>query len=77
MGQHVVFTCCLVNEEYIRIDIHKDGALLEMNSPSQLDMGEIPSVVINDLDISNMIHTLKCIQKKRNALMVKTGGKLR
>lgn len=66
MGQPVVFQCNLEKDEYIRIDSHKYGALIEMHSPSQLNMGEIPSVVLNDLDISNMIHTLKCIQKERN-----------
>lgn len=66
MSKPVVFTCEIEREEYIRVDTHKYGALIEMHSPSQLNMGEIPSVVLNDLDISNLINTLKYIQKERN-----------
>lgn len=64
-GLPIVFHCDLESEEYIKVDSHQFGALFEMHSPSQLNMGEIPSVVLNDLDISNMINTLKCIQNER------------
>jgi len=66
MGQPVVFTCEMEKEEYLRVKDHPYGALIEMHSPSQVNMGETPSVVLNDLEIANMIYTLKCIQKERN-----------
>lgn len=62
MGKPVVFTCCLENEEWIKVDKHSKGkVLLEMYSPSQTAMDENGQIVLNRLDAENLAYTIKQI----------------
>ncbi|AXF39855.1 hypothetical protein BMBphi_gp007 [Bacillus phage vB_BthS_BMBphi] len=61
MGKPVVFTCCLENEEWIKVYKHPNGVLIDMYSPSQTDMDENGQVVLNRLDAENLAYTIKQI----------------
>lgn len=56
-----MFTCCLDIEEWIKVETHPNGLLLEMYSPSQTDMDENGQVVLNRTDAEKLAYTINQI----------------
>lgn len=62
MGQPVVFTCSMENQEWIKVYKHSKGhVLIEMFSPSQTAMDENGQIVLNRLDAENLAYTINQI----------------